>query len=74
MKAKATIEQGATPSEWLVHWETTQDAKGQQINLRMAVSFAHPSPRISDLERAALEQTVTILQALLDDMPLRHDK
>lgn len=74
MKAKATIEHGSKANEWLVHWETTQDDQGQHINLRMAVPFVHPSPRMSDLERAALEQTVVILQTLLEQMPLRQDK
>jgi hypothetical protein len=74
MKAKVTIEHGNNDHEWLVHWETTQDKQGQSISLRMAVPFVHPSPRVSDLERAALEQAVLIFQGLLNTMPLRHDK
>lgn len=53
MKAVMTIEHGATPTEWLVTWALPTDAAGQHINVRMAVPFAHPSPRVSDLERAA---------------------
>lgn len=74
MTAKATIEHGTKPCEWLVNWSTTEDAQGQFMNLRMNVSFVHPSPRISDLERATLEQTISILQGMLDVMPHRQDK
>ena len=51
----------------------TDDA-GQHINVRMAVPFVHPSPRVSDLERAALEQVVTVLTGTLAYMPARQDK
>lgn len=74
MKAKVTIEHGNTDHEWLVQWETSQDSQGQQISLRMAVPFVHPSPRVSDLERAALEQAVLIFQGLLEKMPHRQEK
>lgn len=74
MKAVMTIEHGATPTEWLVTWALPTDAAGQHINVRMAVAFAHPSPRVSDLERAALEQVVAVLTGTLAYMPDRQDK
>lgn len=74
MKAVMTIEHGATPTEWLVTWVLPTDATGQHINVRMAVPFVHPSPRVSDLERAALEQVVTVLTGTLAGMPDRQDK
>ena len=40
----------------------------------MAVPFVHPSPRVSDLERAALEHVVTVLTGTLAGMPDRQDK
>lgn len=74
MKAVMTIEHGATPTEWLVTWALPTDDAGQHINVRMAVPFAHPSPRVSDLERAALEQVVAVLTGTLAYMPDRQDK
>lgn len=73
MKAKSTIEHGPNHGEWLVDW-SLPISELERMNLSMCVKFAHPSPRISDLERATLERAVLMLNAMLEQMPAMQDR
>lgn len=71
--AKSTIQHGPNAGEWLMDW-SLELSEIEHMSLSLRVKFVHPSPRISDLERATLERAVTLLQAMLEQMPARQDR
>lgn len=71
--AKSTIAHGPNHGEWLMDW-SLELSEIESMNLSMCVKFAHPSPRISDLERATLERAVMLLQEMLEQMPVQQDR
>lgn len=74
MKASITIDKQTQPNDWLVTWNTDKDENGESINLQLHVQFVHPSPRVSDLERAVLERAIAVMTAVLDTLPHQQDK
>lgn len=73
MNREMTVQPLPEAGSWLVETRYTLN-DSQSLALRLAVQLAHPSPRVSDLERLVIEQALAVLQHTLESLPVRQDK
>lgn len=67
------VQRTQNTGEWHVEM-TYQMNDGQHMTLALNVQMAHPSPRVTDLERLVLQQAHTVLAHMLEHQPERQDK